>query len=189
MGGRMTEQICWGTVEVLLPIINTLDSSSEKLLVLLERVPQAFLSEDERKLGICLQTHEVSEYYEAWERGRIFDKNFELRWEKQDNVFIIVYIGEPRELPMPHIKSLEEFETQDETYFLWGKKISAENLKAIDQSEEKNLFLELQIPRLLSYPISSQGGGSRVKISTRHYLNAETGALEYYRYRHLEEVS
>ena len=185
----MAEQICWGTSENLLPIVHTLDNSQENLLVMLERVPHAFLSDDERKSGICLQTYEASENFEAWERGRIFHKTFELRWEKQDDIFVIVYIGEPRELPMGHIKSLSEFETQDETYYLWGERMAADTLKAIGQSEATNLFLELQIPRLLSYPVPNGSGKSRVKISARHYLNSETGDLEFYRFRHLEEVS
>ncbi len=184
----MPEQICWGTSENLLPIVQALDSTSE-LLVMLERVPNVFLSDDELKPGICLQVYDASENFEVWERGRIFYNSFELRWEKQDGIFVIVYIGEPAELPMPHTESLSEFETQDETYYLWGERMSTDNLKAIGQPEQTNLFLELQIPRVLSYPVSNRGGQSRVKISIRHYLNAETGALEFYRFRHLEEVS
>ncbi len=184
----MTDQICWGTAENLLPIVQALDCPPE-LLMILERVPNVFLSDDEKKIGICLQKYDASENLEAWERGRIFHRNFELRWEKQGSVFVIGYIGEPTELPMPHIKSLSEFDIQDETYYLWGERMSADNLKAIDQPEATNLFLELQIPRLLFYPVSNQGGKSRVKISVRHYLNSETGALEFYRFRHLEEVS
>ena len=184
----MTEQICWGTTEKLSTIVQALDCPPE-LLMMLERVPTAFLSDDEQKPGICLQKYDASENLEAWERGRIFHNNFELRWEKQGGVFVIVYIGEPTELPMPHIMSLSEFETQDENYYLWGERMSADNLKAIDQPEATNLFLELQIPRLLPYPVSNRGGKLRVKISARHYLNSETGDLEFYRFRHLEEVS
>ena len=188
MGGRMTEQICWGTAENLLPIVHALDCLPESLMVL-ERVPDVFLPDDEQKRGICLQAYDADENFEAWERGRIFHNNFELRWEKQDGVFVIVYIGEPTELPMPHTESLSEFETQDETYYLWGERVSEGTLKAIGQPEATNLFIELQIPRLLPYPVSDQGGKSRVKISARHYLNSETGDLEFYRFRHLEEVS
>jgi CRISPR-associated protein (TIGR03984 family) len=184
----MTEQICWGTTEKLSTIVQALDCPPE-LLMMLERVPTAFLSDDEQKPGICLQKYDASENLEAWERGRIFHNNFELRWEKQGGVFVIVYIGEPTELPMPHIKSLSEFEIQDETYYLWGERVSAGNLKRIGQPETANLFLELQIPRLLPYPVSNRGGKSRVKISARHYLNLETGDLEFYRFRYLEEVS
>ncbi len=184
----MAEQICWGTSENLLPIVHALDRPPE-LLMMLERVPNVFLPDDEQELGICLQTYNSSENLEGWERGRIFHDNFELRWEKQDGVFVIVYIGEPTELPMPHTESLSEFETQDETYYLWGERMSADTLKAIGQPEATNLFLELQIPRLLPYPVPDGSGKSRVKISARHYLNSETGDLEFYRFRHLEEVS
>ena len=184
----MTEQICWGTAENLLPIVQALDCPPE-LLMMLERVPTAFLPDAEQKSGICLKKYDTSENLEAWERGRIFHNNFELRWEKQGGVFVIVYIGELTELPMPHIMSLSGFETQDETYYLWGERMSADTLKAIGQPEATNSFLELQIPRLLPYPVRNGSGKSRVKISARHYLNSETGDLEFYRFRYLEEVS
>lgn len=184
----MAEQICWGTSENLLPIVHALDCLPESLMML-ERVPNVFLSDDEQKRGICLQAYDTNENFEAWERGRIFHNKFELRWEKQGSVFVSVYIGEPTELPMPHTESLSDFETQDETYYLWGERVSADNLKAIGQPEATNLFLELQIPRLLPYPVPNGSEKSRVKISARHYLNSETGDLEFYRFRHLEEVS
>ena len=184
----MTEQIYWGTTENLLPIVQALDCTSESLMML-ERVPTAFLSDDEQNSGICLRAYDANEDLRMWERGRIFHNNFELRWEKQGDVFVIVYIGEPAELPVPHTKSLSGFKTKDETHYLWGERMSSHNLKAIGQPNATNLFLELQIPRLLPYPISNRGRKSRVKISARHYLNSETGDLEFYRFRHLEEVS
>lgn len=181
----MTEQMCWGRSEKLLPILHALDCPPESLM-LLERIPNAFLSNDEQKNGICLQVYDASKDIEIWERGRIFHNKFELRWEKQGSVFVIVYIGEPIELSMLHTKSLSEFETQDETYYLWGKKMSVDALESMNQPAAMNVFLELQIPRLLSYPVSNQDGKDRVKISARHYLNSETGVLEFYRFRHLE---
>ena len=183
----MTEQICWGTTEKLLPIVQALECPSESLMML-ERVPSTFLSDDERKKGICLRKYDASENFEAWEHGRIFHNDFELRWEKQGGAFVVVYIGEPKALPMLDTRPLLDFETQDDSYYLWGEKMTADILEIIDQQETTNLFLELQIPRLLHYPVSNRNERSRVKLSARHYLNSETGALEFYRFRHLEEV-
>ena len=184
----MTEQMCWERSEKLLPILHALDCPPESLM-LLERIPKAFLSDDEQKNGICLQAYNASKDIETWERGRIFHNNFELRWERQESVFVIVYIGEPTALPMLHTKSLSEFEIQDETYYLWGERMSADALESMNQIEATNVFLELQIPRLLFYPVSNQDEKNRVKISVRHYLNPETGDLEFYRFRHLEEAT
>lgn len=182
----MTEQICWGSSEKLLPILHALDCPSESLMML-ERLPNAFLSDDQQKNGICLQNYDASENIETYERGRIFHNKFELRWEKQVGVFVIVYIGETIELPIPHnIKSLSDFVIQNEKYYLWGEKMPAAALKLMNQPEAINVFLEIQIPRLLHYPVLNQTGKKRVKISVRHYLNPETGDLEFYRFRHLE---
>ena len=184
----MTEQICWGTTENLLPIVQALDCPSGALMML-ERVPITFLSNDKRENGICLRKYEASENFSAWEQGRIFHNNFELRWEQQSEAFTITYIGQPKKLPLPNIKSLLDFETQDESYYLWGEKLTTDSLKKIGQPTTMNLFLELQIPRLLNYPASNQNKKFRVKLSTRHYLNLVTGTLEFYRFRHLEELS
>ena len=181
----MTEQICWGTTGELLPIVEALDYLTESLMML-ERVPSAFLPDAERENGICLRKYDISEKFDNWERGRIFHNNFELRWERQEDAFAVVYIGEPKRLPRIDNKLLSEF--QDESYYLWGEKMTADTLKRINQRETVNLFLELQIPRLLSYPVSNGNEKFRVKLSARHYLNPETSALEFYRFRQLEEV-
>lgn len=183
----MTEQLCWGTAQTLRPIVSALNCPPESLMML-ERVPSSFLSDDEREKGICLRVYDANENFEAWEQGRIFHDDFELRWEKQDSAFSTVYIGAKKMLSMLHVKPLSGFEIQDESYYLWGKKMTADTLKLIDQPKTANLFLELQIPRLLRYPVSNRNAKFRVKLSARHYLNLETGALEFYRFRHLEEV-
>ena len=186
----MTEHICWGTTEKLLPIVQSLDCPPESLMML-ERAPSTFLSDEERKQGICLRQYDANENFEAWEQGRIFHENFEMRWEKQDGAFHVVYIGEPKCLPLSDskFKPLADSETQDDSYYLWGEKMTTDTLNLINQPETANLFLELQIPRLLSYPASNRDEKFRVKLSVRHYLNATTGALEFYRFRCLEEVS
>lgn len=184
----MTEQICWGTTESLFPIVKKLDYPSESL-IMLERVPNTFLSDDERDKGICLRKYDKDENFEVWEHGRIFHNDFELRWEKQDRGFGVVYIGQPKALSMLDTKSLSDFELQDDSYFLWGEKVTADTLKLINRPETANLFLELQIPRLLCYPVSDNGNEKfRMKLSARHYLNSETGVLEFYRFLHLEKV-
>ncbi len=183
----MTEQICWGKAESLLPIVKALNCPPESLMML-ERVPSSFLSDDEREKGICLRVYDANENFEAWEQGRIFHNDFELRWEKQDGAFSTVYIGAEKTLSMPNVKPLSGFEIQDDSYYLWGEKMTADTLTLIAQPETANLFLELQIPRLLSYPVSNRNARFRVKLSVQHYLNLETGELEFYRFRHLEEV-
>ena len=183
----MTEQLCWGTTRDLIKIVSELTYPPETLMIL-ERVPTSFLSDAERKNSICLRKYNPDENFETWERGRIFHNDFELRWEKHNADFVIVYIGESKTLTLPHIKLLSGVESHDVSYYLWGERMTADTLKSIDQPDAENLFLELQIPRLLSYPVSNQQDKLRVKLSARHYLNSETGTLEFYRFRYLEEV-
>ena len=185
----MTFHICWGTTEKLLPIVKSLSCPPESLMML-ERASSTFLSDNEREKGICLSRYDERENFEAWEHGRIFHDNFELKWKKQDSTFVVIYIGEPKDLPMlDNNRELFDFELHDHDYYLWGEKVTADTLELIGQSETENLFLELQIPRFLYYPVSNKNKKFRVKLSVRHYQNAKTGHLEFYRFRHLEEVS
>lgn len=188
----MSEHVGWGATEKLSDVVEKLDCLQESLMML-ERTPGVFLPEDARENGIRLRKYDVDENVEDWERGRIFHENFELRWEKQDGTFSIVYIGGPKcSLPSGiNTESLADFDTQDDGYYLWGEKVTADTLELLGRSgdeETANSFLEPQIPRLLSYPVSNRNEKFRVKISVRHYLNRDTGALEFYRFRGLEEA-
>lgn len=183
----MAEQICWGMVDSLLQIVGALDYPPESMLML-ERVPSTFLSDTERQEGICLRKYKANENLEIWEHGRIFCNDFELRWEKQEKGFVTVYIGEPKGLQLSDTELLSDFEIHDQSYYLWGEKMTEDTLQLINQLGATNSFLELQIPRLLHYPVSNRNEKFRVKLSARHYLNSETGKLEFYRFRYLEEV-
>ena len=96
----MTEQLCWGTTGDLIKIVSALTYPPETLMML-EHVPTTFLPDGERKNSICLRKYNPDENLEAWERGRIFHNDFELRWEKHNADFVIVYIGEPKILTLP----------------------------------------------------------------------------------------
>ena len=185
----MTEHIYWCRTKDLNSIVQSLNCPPESLMML-ERVPTTFLQESQRENGTCLRKYDAGENFDAWERGRIFHDDFELRWEKENGQFAVVYIGKEISLPTFTEESAANFsEMQPEIvdYYLWGEKVTTDNLKLIGQPETANLFLELQIPRLLRYPVSNRNKKFRVKLSVRHYLNPGTGVLKFYRFLHLEE--
>jgi hypothetical protein len=183
------EHIYLCRTEELNSIVQSLNCPPESLMMLV-RVPTTFLQEAQRENGICLQKYDAGENFDAWEQGRIFHDDFELRWEKENGHFNVVYIGKEISLSIfteEESVKLSEMQTEIVNYYLWGEKLTKDNLKLIGQPETANLFLELQIPRLLRYPVSNRNERFRVKLSVRHYLNSNTGALEFYRFLHLEE--
>jgi hypothetical protein len=183
----MSEAIYQACLDSLTEVIAALPVTGETFM-LLERVPTNWLNDKERAEGLRLEHFDVATDFDGWERGRIFDLAFELRWERVGNAFQVVYCGE--ELTLPGFAKVEEINlatltTISRFYFLWGERVKEEDLLVIGQSSGTLVFLELQVPRLLHYPVSPQA--KRVKLKVLEYQDV-TGALVYYRFCGLEEV-
>jgi hypothetical protein len=159
----------------------------------LERLPDVWLDEAGRQDGLRFETLELTTLFNNWERGRIFCKLFELRWEKMDGEFQLVYIGPPIELTGFEPASQQEIDlantsSQSHSYFLWGSRLDDKKLKTVGASKEPGaeIFVEMRVPRLLKYPVSDQA--ERVKLTACEYTNPNTGDIVYYRFQGLEEV-
>lgn len=183
----MAERFYWCVTNDVDSIVRSIELP-EDTLMMLERIPDRWLSEPEREVGICFHFYQADEEFNNWERGRVFNEKFELRWEKQNGKFHVVYIGEKSELPNlsedTSIK-INQMESKDMAYYLWGKKLDNEALRLIGRPETENLFAELQIPRLFDYPIEKGSDKEfRVKLVVRHYSVHST--LNFYRFLKLE---
>ena len=122
-------------------------------IVFAERSPARWLNESELADGIRLSAYEVGMRPEAWESGRIFCDRWELRWEHSR----AVYTGETAGLagfsPGPDISACKRVEN---SFYLWGKR-------------DGKRFIELRIPRVLTYPVD---GGARVKLRVAEWFDA-----------------
>ena len=157
----------------------------------LERVPTVWLSDDEIAAGLRLEHLDTTTPFHEWERGRIFCADSELRWEKVDGTFWMVYVG-PEPAP-PGFALADELDlshttAQPRSYYLWGTHVSADKLEEIGTQArpESELFIEFRIPRLLYYPVSKHV--KQVKLHVIEYLDPHTGNLLYYRFSSLEEA-
>ncbi len=90
-----------------------------------------------------------------WDIGRIFDKNSEIRWEKDGERFHVIWIINNGNLT-------NDWEREDLTFkvnrkiLLWGERI---------KNQEK--WYEKQIPKIFKYPVN--GGKNRVYIEVEEY--------------------
>jgi hypothetical protein len=193
----MGETIYWSTLPDLKPVIQALDCPPETLMIL-ESIPQAFLSPQERQEGLRFEKFNPGEDFNLWARGRIFHPQFELRWEREGEVFKVVYMGSKNlaELGFQEEKDLDLSHSSLVDYYLWGRKVEDEDLKKIGQPEggtsaaSQGLFVESQIPRLLYYPIegkSRQKKKFRIRLKVKEYLDPDTAKQIYYRFVGLEE--
>ncbi len=183
----MADTICWARLESLTDTIAALPTNKETL-TLLERVPMVWLEEDARINGLRLEPFDPAVNFNLWERGRIFNPIFELRWEQVDGFFQAIYCGQEVNLPgfqLAEEPGLSTLSSKTRSYFLWGTRVKEDDLGLIGLPTGTQVFVELQVPRLLRYPVSPQA--KRVKLQVCEYRDV-TGTLVYYRFQKLEEV-
>ena len=89
----MGQAIYWAKVEDIAQLIELITWPADNTLMILERVPARWLSQEEIKTGLRFETFKPGEMFNQWERGRIFNPDGELRWEKIDHRFWAVYVG------------------------------------------------------------------------------------------------
>lgn len=183
----MDETIYWARTDDLNTVVAMLPHHGEALMIL-ERVPTTWLDEDERKEGLCFQQFDGDVDFNMWERGRIFCPTFELRWDRVDGAFQVVYVGEGADLPGLQPASevnLSVLSVEERAYYLWGERVDDDDLPRIGQPNGTDVFVELQVPRLLRYPVSEQT--RRVKLRVREYKEPATGQLVCHRFHSLEK--
>lgn len=155
---------------------------------LLEVVPSHFMEEKQLARGLQLICFHEGLDPGEWTEGKIFNIEGELRWQKGDNTFHVIYAGSS-----PHAASFLESETLDwessflEGYYLWGERLSLENKSKMGLDPEKGLFLELQIPCAFAYPVEPEGL-KRCKVNIVRYNDRASGIPQYFRMHSLQEV-
>lgn len=132
----------------------------------LERVPDRWLEPAEREHGIRLTRFELQTNWDHWGRGRVFGDDWELRWEDGR----VVYTGPERQLLGFRKEQDLPAEPKQTRYLLWGRR-------------GEGRFLELQVPRLLDYPLTSE----RVQLVVAEWFDP-SGELIASRCVRLEEV-
>ena len=186
----MSEVIQWAQLDEIQSTIATLQPS-EPCYMYLERVPDRWLTDDERQNGLRLEQFAPEEDFNAWERGRIFCQTLELRWETLNGAFHAVYAGEP--IDLPGFTRTEDLDLADKTieersYLLWGNRVPDDQVETVGvkKREDQQVFIEFQVPRVLHYPVSDQT--QQVRLRVREYLDPGSGERCYYRFLGLKEL-
>ena len=120
--------------------------------------------------------------------GRVFHRRGELKWQREGSRFHLVYIGlqPPQKLSLDALKPLPAY--RDKYVYLWGKKVEKQQLRnEMGFNQNVEIFVELQIPQYLKYPVIPQKKEGRVQIQIREFYN-KTGQLEYYRFVDIVEA-
>lgn len=178
----MKEQSAWAELTSVTLAIQKI-KWSEMACMYLELVPLRLIKAQEQHEGIRLERYNATTAFDSWQRGRVFDAACELKWEWRNNVFHTVYCG-PEPPTEFTIVPLQAARTQETAYYLWGKRVRDSDLQTLGLSPKDYVFVELQAPHILRYPVSQSA--QRVKVAVREWY-ASDGSLCYARWCKLEE--
>lgn len=186
----MNDHLSRARMGSIAPSIQAMDWPKDAA-VWLERVPVAFLTDPQRADGIRLERFDANTQFDDWARGRIFAEMGELRWERQDGMFDAVFCGDAQDpagftLETEQDLSASEITTMINSYYLWGTRVGTRDLQKLGLDTQTSAFVELQIPRVLDYPVSL--AARRVKVAVREFY-ALNGLLVYARFCGFEEES
>ncbi len=186
----MSESIYWAKLTDLQATIQVLPNREDSLMIL-ERLPLTWLDKRTCQYGVRFEKFQPNESFNQWERGRIFNTEAEFRWEKVANIFQTVYVGAettmlPAEFRREESLDLSNAICKTQSYFLWGERLTPEKLEIIKQPKHEQLYLELQIGRLLRYPVAKQG--QRVQLHVMEYFEPQTQQRLYYRFQGVKTV-
>lgn len=150
----MDDAIYTGRVSDLIPLINTIGWSTTETLMILELVPTRWLDQAEIDKGICFLQFDTHINFNQWQVGRIFDPHKEFLWQTNDDgQFQVIYTG--KVIGLSELNSIDvDWQSSQTSYMLWGRSLKSEELKILGIQEDSAVFLELQLPRLLYYPVS-----------------------------------
>lgn len=161
-------------------------------LIYLEKVITGWLPPDSLQAP-QLTFFDPNTDFKAWERGRIFCTDFELRWEKVTDKFRLVYVGKPMTIEgfslATDMLDLAPTKTEKRSYYLWGRRVAQDNLEKVGLKHEPKgigIFIEMRVNAHLYYPVQHEKT-NRIKLKVCQYRHQETGQIMYHRYQELEE--
>ncbi len=168
-------------------------------LLLVEQMPRRVVSARERQDLLRFEIYRPEIDVLAYTSGRVFQQEYELRWEKlEDGLVQVVYLGTELNKKMLQDYRLKENETffsllesqklqyREKRYHLFGKKLEEKGWPESTKTGSGKIFIEAGIPRILSYPVHDSP--QRVQLIVREYVCQETGQIEYFRFLALQSL-
>ncbi len=187
----MDTVIYWAQLEkdeALLQAVGAFQAGPDTFMIL-EKLPVAWLDDEARQTGMRFEPFKPGEAFNQWERGRIFNHKGELRWEKIDGVYWVVYVGhDDLELPegFSRDEELDLSEPVSESYYLWGRRLPDRALEILDRRPTANLFAEFTGGGILAeYPVDEpeDDNARQVVLKVIEYRDPRTHRRVYYRFQ------
>ena len=186
----MEEMVSTGvlTANELIALIASSASFLEGAIFLAEQLPQRVVTQDQRKELLCCERFKSDAHFADYTSGRLFANTFELRWEKDGDMFRVVYVGSRRDMAHLTVKQDVMLEKKEfaKPYYLFGKRLGLEGLAKVGSAAIEGDFAELRIPRLLHYPVEKQERYAYVQLFIQEYVDQKTGDVALFRFQAIE---
>jgi hypothetical protein len=186
----VTDKIYAKPVEDIDALIASYHFSSDAY-VLVEQLPVNVVLKPEERQNLLLFKRfgeiEPETRLSNYTSGRIFTPEYELRWERQDGKFQVVYVGQERSQLLPEAETeINTTSFRTTHYYLFGRRLDDNDVAKIGPPAEIGDFAELRIPRLLRYPeLPNAPRAQRLRLAVREYID-ETGQVQLFRFLDLE---
>ena len=131
-------------------------------IAILER----WLCEEEDKPDFFNHLSKLTGKASEWDKGRVFDDTSDLKWERENSRFHLVWIKDQENIPDGWNTEKANLNGSREI-LLWGNQING-----------KNEWYEKQIPRIFKYPIKNV---IRAYVVLNEYLLGD--GSKYYRFK------
>jgi len=178
----------WVSEKELVEFLEILyQNGSGDCFALLEKVPASYIDERERQNGIKLVNYNEEINVGEWTRGRVFNTDGEIRWERNDDGYKVVYAGTAEEAAEKMNKYEQELVTgKPQPYYLWGDLLEKRDRQELGLENKGAFYLESMIPRIFQYPLAA--GNKRLVIKVVSYEDVDTAMPQYFRFHSIEEV-
>ena len=193
----MAEEILYtGSVDDIAALVGTF-KFSPKAYVLVESMPQHVVKERQNLLRLT-RLNAIHSFAELtnFTSGRVFDRDFELRWERVSGKTQVVFLGtkavyQDTLRAVPELKqdeaALQYLVSHPQHYYLFGLLLDADDRErmGIQAVEGEEYYAEVRIPRLLRYPDlkpDSSQKAQRVQLAVEEYTDKSTGQVKLFRF-------
>ena len=197
----MTEEILYtGSVDDIAALVARFKFLSQTYL-LLENMPSRIVKERQNLLQLVSLAH-IKDLKELknFTSGRVFGKDFELRWEQASDKTRVVFLGAKalyqdtlRAIPelTPDTEALQNLVAHPRHYYLFGLLLAADDRErmGIPAIPGEEYYAEARIPRLLPYPDlkpDSAQKAQRVQLAVQEYTDKNTGQIKLFRFSGLK---
>ena len=197
----MAEEILYtGSVDDIAALVGTF-KFSPKACVLVESMPQHVVKERQNLLQL-VRLNNIPNLAELtnFTSGRVFDRDFELRWESVSGKIQVVFLGTKTVYQdtlhaIPELRqdeeALQNLTSHPRYYYLFGLLLDADDRErmGIQAVEGEEYYAEVRIPRLLRYPDlkpDSSQKAQRVQLVVEEYTDKSTGQVKLFRFSGLK---